>query len=284
MGQSTNTCIFFFYKLRIISRLYRQYSKYKAKQLRRVELDTRAKLEINIAKLHEDLYNVDKQGEVNLLQNTLDGIETGKARGATIRARVKWQKVGDKCLADFFKSVRQKHCQTIISVLKDKHGRIFTQKKIMERICHDFYKELYRHKEASEGAIQEVLQGFPAKFTDAMNVTLTREITKKELSSALTSMANGKALCHDGIPIEVFKKLQLTVGNDYHIMILGGIENKAFQEGVTKGLIVLILKERDSHDLNHQLQITLLTSIYKIYAKTLQLRLQPMLSDVISPE
>lgn len=154
----------------------------------------------------------------------------------------------------------------------------------MQRICHDFYKELYRHKDVPEGAIREVLQGFPAKFMNAMNVTLTREITEKELSSALTSMANGKALCHDGIPMEVFKKLQPTVVNDYHRMILGGIENKAFQEGVTKGLIVLIPKERDSHDLNHQLQIMLLMSIYKIYAKTLQLRLQSTLSDVISPE
>lgn len=97
-------------------------------------------------------------------------------------------------------------------------------------------------------------------------------------------MANGKAPGHDGIPMEIFKQLWPTLGKDYREMILEGMENKAFNERVTKGLITLIPKEGDPHDLNYWRPITLLTSIYKIYAKTLQLRLQPMLSDVISPE
>lgn len=46
----------------------------------------------------------------------------------------------------------------------------------------------------------------------------------------------------------------------------------------------MIPNERDLQDLNYWRPITLLTSIYKIYAKILQLRLQPLLSDVISPE
>ena len=67
-------------------------------------------------------------------------------------------------------------------------------------------------------------------------------------------------------------------------MILGGIDTKTLHAGITKGQIVLISKEEDSQDLNNWRPITLLTSIYKIYAKTFQLRLQPMLSDFISPE
>ena len=46
----------------------------------------------------------------------------------------------------------------------------------------------------------------------------------------------------------------------------------------------MIPKDGDPQDLNYWRPIFLLTSIYKIYAKTLQLRLQPLLSDVISPE
>ena len=52
-------------------------------------------------------------------------------------------------------------------------------------------------------------------------------------------------------------------------MLLGRIENKAFHEGGTKGLIVLIPNEGDPQDLNYWCPITLLVSIYKIYAKTL---------------
>ena len=54
--------------------------------------------------------------------------------------------------------------------------------------------------------------------------------------------------------------------------------------GITKGHIVLISKEGDLQNLTYWRPIILFTSIYKIYAKTLQLRLQSLLNDVISPE
>ena len=46
-------------------------------------------MEIVIATLHQDIYNIDKQEEVSRLNNILEEIETSKARGATIRARLK---------------------------------------------------------------------------------------------------------------------------------------------------------------------------------------------------
>lgn len=77
-----------------------------AKKHKREELYARANLETATARLHEDSYNEDKQREVNKYKNIIEGIEDRKARGAKIRARIKWQKVGDKCSGDFFKSVR----------------------------------------------------------------------------------------------------------------------------------------------------------------------------------
>ena len=71
----------FFSKLRIISRIYRQVSKRKAREMRKLELDTKVKLEIATAKLHEDAYNIVKQGEVSQLYDTLGGIKTHKVRG-----------------------------------------------------------------------------------------------------------------------------------------------------------------------------------------------------------
>lgn len=60
-----------------------------------MKLDTRANLELATAVLHDDVYNMDKQGEVNRLWNMLEYIEGRKAKGAAIRSRVKWQKIGD---------------------------------------------------------------------------------------------------------------------------------------------------------------------------------------------
>jgi exonuclease III len=274
----------FFQKLRHISRFYRQFSKQKAREYRKEELNARANLEVATAKLHDDIHNEVVQGEANMFKRILEEIETRKARGATVRARVKWQKVGDKCSAEFFRSVRQKNTQAVILELRDNQGRIFTKRKDLEQICLDFYQNLYRHKDICRVALREVLEDLPATFTDDMNASLSKEITVKEISAAILSMAKGKAPGHDGIPIEFFQHCGHSISKDYHKMILKSIEERTLHEGVTKGLISLIPKEGDSKDLNYWRPITLLTASYKIYAKTLQRRLQPILRDTISPE
>ena len=106
------------------------------------------------------MYDVDKQGEVNRLKKDLDEIETRKARGAAIRSKVKWQQMGNRCSAEFFKSVRQKNAQSVISELKDNQRRIFTTRKDIEQICVDFNQALYKHKEISEEALEEVFGTF----------------------------------------------------------------------------------------------------------------------------
>ena len=135
------------------------------------------------------------------------------------------------------------------------------------------YKNLYGHKEVSEETIIEVFVEFQATFIEEMNASLTKEITERELGGVVRDMAKGKALDHDGIPIEFFQQLWSTVGQDFLQMVLRSIKRGELHEGVTKGIICLISKEGDSKDLNHWRPITLLPVIYKIFAKTLQLRL-----------
>ena len=154
----------------------------------------------------------------------------------------------------------------------------------LERITKNFYEELYTYKEISEEVLEKVMEGVPATFTNAMNVGLSKEITERELRGAVNSMAKGKAPGHDGIPVEFFQKMWYTISKDFHLMVKMNIEEKKLHEGVTKGLICHISKEGDAKDLNYWRPITLLTVTYKIFAKALQMRLQPMLRDVISPE
>ena len=153
-----------------------------------------------MARLHEHVYNIVKRCEVSQLHDTMDSIDTHRVRGTTIRARIKYMTLGDKCTADFFKSVRHKHAQTIIFSLKNKHGRIFTTRKNLNNICHYFYEDLYKYRAISEEALVEVFEGLPTTFMDDMNVSITKRITEKELAA----MAKGKAPDHDGIPVKFF--------------------------------------------------------------------------------
>lgn len=79
-------------------------------------------------------------------------------------------------------------------------------------------------------------------------------------------------------------RVWLALSYDFHYMIINGIEEVIFHKGVTKRLISLIPKDNDLKNLSYLQPITLFTTIYKTFAKTLQLRLQMMLNDVISLE
>lgn len=163
----------FFSKLRKVARFYRFLNMQKAKEFRKEELGLRARLECAIASLHEDVHNVGKQGKVMELQNALEEVESRKARGATIRSRVKWNKVGNKCSVEFFKSVKQKNSSSVIMELQDNHGRVFTNRADLDHICHSFYAKLYKRKTINEEALREVFVGFTPSFNEAMNDTLT---------------------------------------------------------------------------------------------------------------
>lgn len=63
-------------------------------------------------------------------------------------------------------------------------------------------------------------------------------------------MAKRKAPGHDGILVEFFQKLWPTLGEDFHQMVLKGIEQKRFHEGVTMGLVSLIPKEGELKSLD----------------------------------
>lgn len=70
----------FLYKLRHITRYYRQFSKQNEKGHKWEELSTRAKLEVATASLHNVIYNIKKQGEVNQYKRILEEIETRKPK------------------------------------------------------------------------------------------------------------------------------------------------------------------------------------------------------------
>lgn len=67
-------------------------------------------------------------------------------------------------------------------------------------------------------------------------------------------------------------------------MITESINLGHLPPGVTQGMITLLHKGGQRSALSNWRPITLLNLGYKIFAKALQLRLQPILMDVISPE
>jgi hypothetical protein len=115
-----------------------------------------------------------------------------------------------------------------------------------------------------------------------MKGELSATIEMHELDEALKGMAGGKSPGPDGVINKFYKVYWEVIGADYHEMILEAVWLGRIPTGVTKGLISLLHKGGERIQLTNWRPITLLNVAYKLYAKVLQLRLQPVLMEVIS--
>jgi hypothetical protein len=104
----------------------------------------------------------------------------------------------------------------------------------------------------------------------------------EELTTALKEMAPSKSPGPDGVTTELYKLLWPTIGPDYLKMVEEALSRGSFHPSITEGLIALLHKDRGRTTLNNWRPITLLNILYKLFAKTLQKRLQPVLTEVIS--
>jgi hypothetical protein len=157
----------------------------------------------------------------------------------------------------------------------------------MAQICHQFYAKLYDSRAPSpamEADQAAMFIGLHSKFTPTIQAVLKEPMLILELTQALKEMAAQKAPGPDGVTIEFCKALWPTITEDYHAMLLHSYAKGALPTSVTEGLISLLHKGGGRTTLNNWRPITLLNVTYKIFAKALQIRLQPILMEFISPD
>lgn len=153
-------------------------------------------------------------------------IDKKNAKRATVRGRVKWKQVGDKCTKQFFQAVKRKNSNSAILGLRNGKGEVVNKRVELEGISFDFYKALYKRNHISEDALREVLEDLPTSFTKDMNEELVKPFSVMEFYKAIEGMVDGKAPGHDGIPIEFFKKCWRFIGEEFTTMIVQALERE----------------------------------------------------------
>jgi hypothetical protein len=172
---------------------------------------------------------------------------------------------------------------TMITKLINSQGSAVTKNLELEETCRQYYSKLYDQpaNSSNEAERLQVLNSIPVRFTESMNATLGHPITSQELLAAVRKMAKDRSLGPDGINIFFYTKFWDVIGQEFTEMINKAVANRSLPPGMTKGLISLIFKSGEPDDLGNYRPIILLNTSYKISTKTLQLRLQSMLSEII---
>jgi hypothetical protein len=130
---------------------------------------------------------------------------------------------------------------------------------------------------------ERVKASVSTKVTQDTNTSLTRDLLIKDILDAIKVLPKGKAPGHDGISMEFYQEL----ANEVVPILLSAFTTmlnvRSTSAYINKGLITLIPKSGDRARLGNWRPITLLSSTYKILARTLAEKIQPALTHIIRP-
>ena len=202
-----------------------------------------------------------------------------------IRSRAQWIEEGEKC-SKYFMQLETKNYKTkcMTTLIKDE-SKITDQKTILKE-CKEFYKALY-----SEPVLErnfencKFLKTKHQKLDDIEKMICEEKITLDECFESLTKFPNNKSPLSDGLSVEFYKffwnniKSFLIDSYDY------SFENDLLSLDQRRALLVLIPKgTKDKRLLKNWRPISLLNVDYKILAKVLAIRLQKVISHLISSD
>ena len=274
----------FFGKIRRCVKYFKEHCLRKAAEDKKEEAELRQQLERTTLHLQADPGNGQAQGELSDVAGQLMNFEKKKSAGQRLRSRLKWKTKGDQCSHEFFQANKERSTASHITELMDADGTVHNQQQELERICKEYYGKLYTARpEANEGAITQVLSYLSDKLSAPMKDSLSATLSLGELHKAMMEMQTGKSPGPDGIVLEFYRIFWDMLGAEYLAMLEEGIAQGRLPNGVTQGMIALLHKGGERRALTNWRPITLLNMGYKIYAKALQLRLQPVLMETISP-
>lgn len=114
-----------------------------------------------------------------------------------------------------------------------------------------------------------------------MNDMLGKPVSLEELRQAAQAMAKERAPGPDGINVATYLTHWLILGEEFKTMLDSAVRNNSLPPGMTRDMLALLFKSGEREDLCNWIHITLLNTSYKILAKILQLRLKPLLAEVI---
>ena len=166
--------------------------------------------------------------------------------------------------------------------LFDKGDKFITSPKLILSELHDFYTELYsncdspNHNDASDAFLDHCR--LPTLNEEAKQIC-KGALTKAECFKALQTFKNGKSLGDDGLTAEFYQAFWPTLS---HFLV--DSLNSSFEKQ-KQGIIKLIKKKnKDKRYVTNWRPISLLNVDVKIASKAITLRLEKVLSDLISDE
>jgi ribonuclease HI/endonuclease/exonuclease/phosphatase family metal-dependent hydrolase len=215
--------------------------------------------------------------------------------------RINWKTHGEQCSKYYFNLKKPKQNTNIIERLKiNRNDTETTENSInMADIATQYHKDLQTTPdmtEEREQAIDKILETVDTKINNKEKRKLSKQLKIDHLYSALKQSKNGKSPGEDGITYEFWKwahKIAEEYNNDKEnkdkidpikamYKYLLDIENYGpINQNFAKGLLFPLYKKGDPEDIANYRPITLTNTDYKLYTKTMAIKITRASQDII---
>lgn len=261
----------------------KQYGIDKAKE-RKLNFDqveeSCYRLKIMVEELPYASSELQEQLEVALHKR--DKLLQEKLNGIIVRSRIKYYEEGERSSKYFFSLEKHNSQLKTMHKIRNQKGQIISDPKKVVSEQANFYRKLYTsNKNVNFNLVNETER----KLSLDQKIKMDKDLTIEELANAVKVMPNNKAPGLDGLIIEVYKVFWCKLGSLYCDALCALKDKGKLSLAFRRGLITLIPKKnRDLMELGNWRPLTMLTCEYKILAKTLALRLQNVLPELIHPD
>ena len=218
----------------------------------------------------------------------LEILQMHKTKGAIIRSRARYIKDGEKNSKYFLNLEKSRgNCNTILSVENDNGHHQNNHFEILTTI-----KEYHENMSKKDNDVNSSSDSFDNFLNDTEHPVLSEcekdlldsEITLEELGLALSKLNNNSAPGIDGLPVPFYKTFWNKLKQPLFASIQYGLSIGELSTTQKRGVITLFHKGKHLRrdQLKNWRPITLTNTDYKIFSKTLAIRLQKSLPQLIN--
>lgn len=206
-----------------------------------------------------------------------------KARAEIYKIKQEEYEENEKCSAFFFKKMKSRDKRGVITKL-EKDGKMIEGRENMLKVVKEYYEDLFR-KEKLEGEKGDFfLKTIKKRLTGEERDRLEGEVTVDEAYSVIKGMKANKVPGIDGLTKEFYETFWGVVG----IHLLGVFKEITEGEGMTEsmkmGVVSILFKKGNPHQLDNYRPLTMLCVDYKILSKIFANRLVGVMTYIVEKD
>ncbi|KAL2634058.1 hypothetical protein R1flu_005537 [Riccia fluitans] len=255
----------------------------KAKELQHTEVQKLSSLE----QLRKDLErftateadSTANAAQVLSLSEQISKLQAWQEHRWRLWSRERYLHLGDTNSAYFLRRFCSKCLKSHVRSLVNSEGVRLTSDADMTKEVFSYFSATFAHPSDLSCAQDQdgFLQVFAGKVSMEQAALMDDLPTLQEFTDVLCSSTKGKAPGFDGFNLDAFRVVWDFVGPSYVRATQFCWRTGTFPKGFLEGIITLVPKVVDANSLSKLRPITLLSSIYKLFAKVIAARLSLIL-------